>query len=114
MVAKFDSGQPDSIMQNLNLVGVSVDAIISNPHQPRKIFALQEIEELSESIREFGVIQPLLLRKNADRFEIIAGERRWRAAKMAGLRVVPAVIRDCEEKEMAELALIENLSLIHI
>jgi len=109
MIDEFRIGTQGLTDQNGNVVRVNVAEIVSNPFQPRKTFSEQGLEELSGSIREFGVIQPLLLRRTAEKFEIIAGERRWRAAKLAGLSFIPAVLRECDDKEMAELALIENL-----
>ena len=77
--------------------------------QPREVFDQDALKALSESIREKGVLQPLLLRQNGDEYEIIAGERRWRAAQMAGLTTVPAVIKNLSDEETLEIALIENL-----
>jgi len=88
---------------------IPVGEITPNPTQPR--FAVKEdtLMDLAASIREKGVLQPLLLRRNGSGYEIIAGERRFRAAVMAGLREIPAIIKDVDEKEAVELALIENL-----
>lgn len=77
--------------------------------QPREVFDQDALKALSESIREKGILQPLLLRKKGDEYEIIAGERRWRAAQMAGLETVPAVIKNLSDEETLEIALIENL-----
>ncbi len=77
--------------------------------QPRKEFAREALEDLANSIREQGILQPLLLRPDGENFEIIAGERRWRAAQLAGLTQVPAVIREADDKTTLELALVENL-----
>lgn len=88
---------------------VSVEKIFPNPLQPRKNFANQELRELSQSIRKYGLLQPLLVRKVADGYEIIAGERRWRAAKMAGLNKVPVIIQQLQQREVLEVALIENI-----
>lgn len=80
-----------------------------NREQPRKKFDEEALQELSESIRQYGVIQPLVVKKNEDYYEIIAGERRWRAAKMAGLKEVPVIIKDYTEQEIVEISLIENI-----
>lgn len=95
------NAQPDST--------VSIEKIHPNPNQPRTHFNETELEELSESIREHGVLQPLLVRKKGDEFEIIAGERRYQASKIAGLSELPVIIKDVDDQKMLELALIENL-----
>lgn len=95
------SAQPDST--------VSIEKIHPNPNQPRTHFNETELEELSESIREHGVLQPLLVRKKGDEFEIIAGERRYQASKIAGLSELPVIIKDVDDQKTLELALIENL-----
>ncbi len=88
---------------------VPVTAIRPNPMQPRQRFADDAIEELAESIRQKGILQPLLVRRNSDGFELIAGERRLRAAQRLGMANVPVVVRDVNDPEMLELALIENI-----
>lgn len=88
---------------------IAIDVIVPNPFQPRKTFIDESLQELAESIREFGVIQPLLLRQRGEHYEIVAGERRMRASRLAGLTEVPAIIKTLDDKEMAELAMIENL-----
>ncbi len=89
---------------------IPVDLISPNPEQPRTFFAEDALEELASSIRELGVIQPLSLRlKDDGTYQIIAGERRWRAAQMAGLRSVPAYVRSVSDSELTEMALIENI-----
>lgn len=88
---------------------IGVDAIAPNPFQPRKTFSDESMQELAASVREHGIIQPLLVRKAGAGYELIAGERRLRAAKLAGLAAVPAIIRELSDREMAELAMIENL-----
>lgn len=80
-----------------------------NPFQPRKQFKAEALEELAASIKAKGVLQPLVVRKVADGYEIVAGERRWRASQRAGLTEVPIILRDFNDQEMLELALIENL-----
>ena len=88
---------------------VKITKIEPNREQPRKNFAEKELQELAESIKQFGVLQPLLVKKNGEYYEIIAGERRWRAAKLAGLKEVPVIVREYTEKEIVEIALIENI-----
>ncbi len=88
---------------------VKISKIEPNCEQPRKHFGEAELNELAESIKQFGVLQPLLVKKNGEYYEIIAGERRWRAAKLAGLKEVPVIIREYTEKEIVEIALIENI-----
>jgi len=88
---------------------VGVEEITPCPLQPRRRFPEEELRELAASIRERGVLQPLILRPREGGYELIAGERRWRAAKLAGLERVPAVIREADDRAVLELALIENL-----
>lgn len=85
------------------------DTIVPCPLQPRKEFAEDSLQELADSIRSRGIMQPLIVRERDGRFELIAGERRWRAAKLAGLSEVPAIVRSVNDVEVLELALIENL-----
>jgi len=86
-----------------------VEAIKANPLQPRKKIKGQELAELAASIREKGVLQPLVVRKSGDVYELIAGERRWRAAQLAGLKEVPVVVKDVSSAESLEIALVENV-----
>ena len=88
---------------------VAVDRIVPSPLQPRRAFDETKIEELASSIRNQGIIQPLVVRPNGDQFELIAGERRWRAAMKAGLSRVPVVVRNATDHEALQLALVENL-----
>lgn len=88
---------------------LDVGAIVPNPCQPRSSIDDEGILSLAESIARCGVLQPIPVRRSGERFEIIAGERRWRAAKSAGLRQVPVIVRDATDEEMLELALIENI-----
>ena len=80
-----------------------------NPFQPRKIFDEEALKELSESIKEHGVLQPIILRKKGSKFEIVVGERRFRASQLANLEAIPAVIRELNDQQMMELAILENL-----
>ena len=88
---------------------LKISLIQANPSQPRKQFSDEELKELSESIKQFGVIQPLLVKKQGPLYEIVAGERRFRAAKLAGLTEVPVLIRNYDEKLSKEVAIIENI-----
>jgi ParB family chromosome partitioning protein len=88
---------------------IEVARIRPNPEQPRTQFDEESLEELAQSIRERGVLQPILLRGDGDGFMIVAGERRWRAAQRAQLHAIPAIVRDIDESTIAELALIENI-----
>ena len=86
-----------------------VEKLRPNPHQPRKDFDQPALEALAESLRQKGVIQPLVVRQQGDFFEIVAGERRWRAAQIAQLHEVPVVVRDLDDTEVLEIAIIENI-----
>lgn len=88
---------------------IDINMVEPNKEQPRKIFNEDSLIELSESIKQHGIVQPLVVTKKDDYFEIIAGERRWRAAKLAGLKKVPVVIKDYSPQEIMEIALIENI-----
>lgn len=88
---------------------VNINKVEPNREQPRKNFDEDALVELSESIKQFGVLQPLLVQDRKDYYEIVAGERRWRAAKIAGLKEVPVIIKDLTEQEKAEISLIENI-----
>ena len=86
---------------------IDINMIVPNPNQPRTRFL--NIEELANSIKEKGIIQPIIVTKINDKYEIIAGERRWRAARLVGLKTIPAIVRQIEENERLELSLIENI-----
>lgn len=88
---------------------IPIDEILPNPLQPRSQFQPERLQELAQSIESNGIIQPLVVRKNGGRFQLIAGERRWRAAKLAGLTHVPAVIQHFSEDRLLEITLIENI-----
>ena len=88
---------------------IKLSLIEPNREQPRKNFDEEALQELSNSIKQYGIIQPLGVKKNADYYEIIAGERRWRAAKMAGLKEVPVIIKEYTDQEIVEISLIENI-----
>ena len=88
---------------------LSLADIMPNRFQPREIFEDESLKELSESIKQHGVIQPIIVRKVGDKYEIIAGERRYRASKLAGIKTIPALVRNIDDKEAAKVALLENL-----
>lgn len=88
---------------------MKINMVEPNRDQPRKNFDEDSLLELADSIKQFGVLQPLIVRKHKDYYEIIAGERRWRAAKMAGIKEVPVIIKDYSEQEIIEIGLIENI-----
>ncbi|MGG1594249.1 ParB/RepB/Spo0J family partition protein [Terribacillus saccharophilus] len=88
---------------------ISIKECRANPYQPRKVFSADAIEELSQSIQEYGILQPLIVRKSIKGYEIVAGERRFRAAKAAGLKKVPVIVKSLDDEKMMELALLENL-----
>lgn len=88
---------------------LSIASIVTNPDQPRKSFDETQLSELSDSIKQNGVLQPILVRKKGDKYEIVAGERRYQASKLAGLKEIPAIVREIDDAEVFQLALIENL-----
>ena len=88
---------------------VKITKVEPNREQPRKIFDEDSLAELADSIRQYGVLQPLLVKKQEDYYAIVAGERRWRAARLAGLKEVPVIIKDLDRQESMEIALIENI-----
>jgi ParB family chromosome partitioning protein len=88
---------------------ISLDSIRPNPFQPRKYFDAFQLEELAKSIKEYGVIQPIIVRKVESSYELIAGERRYRASQIIGNKTIPAIIRNMSDRDIAEMALIENL-----
>ena len=88
---------------------ISLDELRPNPYQPRKVFDEQGLQELALSIKEHGVFQPIIVKKSIKGYEIIAGERRYRASKLAGLETIPAIVRDFTDEQMMEIALLENL-----
>lgn len=97
------------IKEEGSVMTVKMTQIEPNRNQPRKQFDEDALLELSESIKQFGVLQPLLVQKKGDYYEIIAGERRWRASKLAGMKEVPVIIKDFTEQETVEISLIENI-----
>jgi ParB family chromosome partitioning protein len=107
------SKEPSDTPTNGNVEGrvrfLSIDEVLNNPTQPRQHFADSELEELAASIRSLGIIQPILVRPRGSNYEIVAGERRWRAAQRAGLTTIPAIIRELSELELLQIALVENV-----
>ena len=109
-VIDFDNFEHEIVSENKNdVVMVKLDEIRSNPYQPRKTFNEDSLNELASSIKEYGVVQPVILKKSIRGYELIAGERRCKASKLAGLTEVPAIIKDFSDQEMMEIALIENI-----
>ena len=94
---------------NEEIVELNLSELRPNPYQPRKVFDEEALNELADSIREHGVFQPIIVKKSIKGYDIIAGERRFRASKMAGLEKIPAIIRDFTDEQMMEIALLENL-----
>lgn len=95
--------------KNLNTVEIEISLIDNNKEQPRKNFDPTALKELSDSIKHYGVIQPILVAPNGDRYTIVAGERRFRASKLAGLKKIPAVVREYTKQEVQEISLLENI-----
>ena len=95
--------------KNKPILSLNITKVEPNREQPRKNFDEDALQELSESIKQFGILQPLLVQDKKTYFEIIAGERRWRAAKLAGLKEVPVIIKDLSDQEIVEISLIENI-----
>jgi len=92
-----------------NVQELPIDCIVPNPRQPRKAFDNKSLHDLSQSLKRSGVLQPVVVRRHGKQFQIVVGERRWRAAKLAGLSHIPAVVREVTDAETLELALVENL-----
>ena len=108
--AEYETGGSSASASNgASETKLPIEDIVPNPNQPRIHFNETELRELSESIQEHGVLQPLLVRKHGNGYEIIAGERRYQASKLAGLEELPVIIKDVNDEEMLALALIENL-----
>ena len=99
----------EKIKEGESIVNLKLIEVEPNRNQPRMNFDIEKIEELANSIKEYGVIQPIIVSKKNNYYQIIAGERRWRAAKRAGLSEIPAIIRNYSEQKNNEVALIENI-----
>ncbi len=109
-VIDFNSFEQSVVNDNLNnVVEIDLNEIRSNPYQPRKSFDPEALNEMAASIKEYGLLQPIIVKKSIKGYELVAGERRTKAAKIAGLTKVPAIIKDFNDQEMMELALIENI-----
>lgn len=92
-----------------DIVEIPLEEIRSNPYQPRKSFNEESIKELADSIKEYGIVQPIIVKKAVKGYELIAGERRTKAARVAGLEAIPAIIKEFDDQEMMEIALVENI-----
>ena len=88
---------------------IQLNLITANPFQPRKEFDEEKLQQLADSIKQHGVLEPIIVRRYNGGYQIVAGERRWRACSLAGLESIPAIVKDLTDKEMTEIALIENL-----
>ena len=111
-VINFDNFEKEIVDEGKNnggIVEIPLDEIRSNPYQPRVIFDSEALEELANSIKEHGIIQPIIVKKGIKGYELVAGERRTRAARLAGLKNIPAIIKEFNDVEMMEIALIENI-----
>ena len=104
-----NSNETEELEDSKNLKTLKITEVDPNREQPRKNFNQESLEELSESIKEYGVIQPIVVSKEDGYYAIVAGERRWRAAKLAGLAEIPAIIRESDEQTNREISLIENI-----
>ena len=107
--AKAEAKAAEEMDEKGRILMLKLDLVQPNKEQPRKTFDEEKINELAESIKNYGVLQPLLVQKNDSFYEIIAGERRWRAAKAAGLKEVPAVLKEYSKQEAMEISLVENV-----
>jgi ParB family chromosome partitioning protein len=100
---------PDTPELADSITNLAIESIDPNPMQPRSVFHQERLQELAQSIRTNGIIQPLVARRRGERFQLVAGERRWRAAKLAGLSEVPVVVREFADEKLLEVTLIENI-----
>ena len=105
----FEHNQPEEVVNTGSIALIDINVIVPNPTQPRTDFDENAINELAESIKTLGIIQPLTLRKKDDKYEIISGERRYRASKIAGLTEVPAYITEADDSKALQMALVENI-----
>ena len=101
--------EEEQVQENDTIKNLSLTEIEPNRDQPRKKFDQESLEELAESIKEFGLIQPIVVCKKDGYYSIVAGERRWRACKIAGIEKIPVIVREDDEKVNQEIALIENI-----
>lgn len=107
--SEIDESKKETEKSGTGEMMVKINQVEPNRDQPRKDFDEDALLELSDSIKQFGVLQPLLVQKKKDYYEIIAGERRWRAAKLAGVKEIPVIVKDFTEQEVVEISLIENI-----
>ena len=107
----FDNFEKEIVENSTSkdIVEINLDEIRSNPYQPRKTFDSAALDELADSIKMHGVVQPIIVKKSIKGYELVAGERRTKAARIAGLKTIPAIIREFNDEEMMEIALIENI-----
>lgn len=103
------SSLDDNQKKALGIIEIELDKIIPNEYQPRRVFDEERLKELAASIREQGVIQPIIVHRQGSGYQLIAGERRWRAAKLAGLSTIQAIVKEASKRELLEMALIENI-----
>lgn len=108
-ITGIDSNFPPDKQLHSSLRQISIDAISPNPYQPRTVWNQQDLADLAESITAHGVIQPIIVRPVGDKYELIAGERRWRASQLASLKTIPALVRLATDEQLLELSLIENI-----
>ncbi len=110
-VIDFDNFEQEimSSAKKNDIIEIAIEEIRSNPYQPRKSFNEESIEELAKSIKEYGIVQPIIVKKAVKGYELIAGERRTKAAKVAGFTTIPAIIKEFDDQEMMEIALVENI-----
>lgn len=102
-------GNENTNSKNEEFIEIDLDLIEPNSKQPRSRFTEENLEELAQSIRANGVVQPIIVRRNSGKFEIVAGERRWRASQKAGLKNIPSIVKEVGDEKLLELALIENI-----
>ena len=103
------SSRPADATESRATPEIPIDRIDPNPEQPRRRFEAEELEKLVRSIQRHGVLQPVVVRRAGDRYELVVGERRWRATRAAGLQTIPAVVKDVDERDLLEIALVENV-----
>lgn len=106
---KFEKEIVNDAKTTGDVVEIDINEVRANPYQPRKVFNEEALNELAQSIKEYGVVQPIIVKKSIKGYELVAGERRTRAAKLAGLTTIPAIIKDFNDNDMMEIALIENI-----
>lgn len=106
---EFENSIVEEAKNNDSIVEISLSELRANPYQPRKNFDEEALSELASSIKEHGVFQPIIVKKSIKGYEIIAGERRFRASKLAGMQTIPAIVKDFSDEEMMQITLLENL-----